>query len=210
MISVAEFMRQFENEDACRTYLFQLRWSEGFRCPACDSDRYCELKGRRFYQCLDCRLQVSVTSGTVMHRTKLPLSYWLFTFCWIASGEPFSAQKLAATLQINYRSASRLLRLARIVMRQYNGIHPLSRMNEKGTEPLVEQAKTIMLGNAMQFIRSVYRRVAPRYLQSYVDEYYFRRNRSSCFRQLLMKLLKDGFRVTMPIYAYTCPGITPV
>ncbi|MBU5442109.1 hypothetical protein [Paenibacillus sp. MSJ-34] len=62
----------------------------------------------------------------------------------------------------------------------------------------------------MQFIRSVYRSVAPRYLQSYVDEYYFRRNRSGHFRQLLMKLLKDGFRVTMPFYAYTGVGITPV
>ena len=32
---LAEFERRFATEQACRQYLAQLRWPEGFRCPRC-------------------------------------------------------------------------------------------------------------------------------------------------------------------------------
>jgi hypothetical protein len=28
-----EFLYQFKDEELCRRYLFELKWSEGFRCP---------------------------------------------------------------------------------------------------------------------------------------------------------------------------------
>jgi transposase-like protein len=33
---------------------------------------------QRRYQCAKCRHQVSLTSGTVLHRTKIPLTYWFW------------------------------------------------------------------------------------------------------------------------------------
>jgi hypothetical protein len=33
--AVAEFAKRFATEAACRDYLIQLRWPEGFRCPHC-------------------------------------------------------------------------------------------------------------------------------------------------------------------------------
>jgi hypothetical protein len=37
------------------------------------------LKSRpRLYECLDCGRQTSITAGTAMHRTKLPLTAWFW------------------------------------------------------------------------------------------------------------------------------------
>jgi len=33
--TMLEFEDRFRTEDACRAYLSQLRWPEGFRCPCC-------------------------------------------------------------------------------------------------------------------------------------------------------------------------------
>ena len=33
--NINELEARFSTEEACRAYLFQLRWPEGFRCPRC-------------------------------------------------------------------------------------------------------------------------------------------------------------------------------
>jgi hypothetical protein len=33
--NLAEFERRFATAGACRAYLVQLRWPDGFRCPKC-------------------------------------------------------------------------------------------------------------------------------------------------------------------------------
>ena len=33
--TILEFETRFASEEACRDYLFALRWPEGFQCPAC-------------------------------------------------------------------------------------------------------------------------------------------------------------------------------
>jgi len=32
-----EFEQQFATEKACREYLFELRWPDGFQCPRCEN-----------------------------------------------------------------------------------------------------------------------------------------------------------------------------
>jgi hypothetical protein len=33
--TLAEFEERFSTEDACRSYLYALRWPDGFVCPRC-------------------------------------------------------------------------------------------------------------------------------------------------------------------------------
>src|SRR5947207_7805532 len=47
-------------------------------CPRCGHGRAYELVNQRRHQCVKCRHQVSLTSGTVLHRTKTPLTYWFW------------------------------------------------------------------------------------------------------------------------------------
>jgi predicted RNA-binding Zn-ribbon protein involved in translation (DUF1610 family) len=77
--SLREFQTSFPDEASCAAFLFERRWPQGFVCPACGEGRAAFLRSRAHtYECLDCGRQTSITAGTVMHRSKLPLTVWLW------------------------------------------------------------------------------------------------------------------------------------
>ena len=76
--NLREFQSQFATEDACRGYLSCCRWPDGFVCPQCGNRSAHELIGLGRWQCVRCRHQVSLTAGTVLHNTKLPLMVWFW------------------------------------------------------------------------------------------------------------------------------------
>jgi transposase-like protein len=78
-----EFDRRFHHEQACLDYLFQLRWPEGFICPDCGHAEYWK-SARDLYLCRACQKQISVTSGTIFHGVKKPLTLW-FKALWCFS-----------------------------------------------------------------------------------------------------------------------------
>src|SRR5215467_4438345 len=74
--SLREFQRQFAGEEACQKYLAACRWPDGFKCPKCGHQRAYVMT--RVWQCAACRHQVSLTSGTILHNTRLPLALWFW------------------------------------------------------------------------------------------------------------------------------------
>ena len=74
--SLAEFQQRFSSEETCAAYLAQSRWPDGFTCPRCGGRDAFGLARRKLHQCKACGYQVSVTAGTVMHRTRTPLTQW--------------------------------------------------------------------------------------------------------------------------------------
>ena len=76
--TLRQFHSDFASEDACQRYLAACRWPDGFVCPRCGQGRAYELLKQRRQQCVECRHQVSLTAGTVLHRTKIPLTYWFW------------------------------------------------------------------------------------------------------------------------------------
>jgi transposase-like protein len=73
-----EFQSKFDDEEACQQYLATCRWPEGFVCPGCGNRRAYELVKVRQWQCTSCRHQSSLTSGTILHNTKTPLTVWFW------------------------------------------------------------------------------------------------------------------------------------
>jgi len=76
--TLRQFQADFATEEACQQYLAACRWPDGFTCPRCRHRQAYELVSRRRRQCAGCRHQVSLTSGTILHRTKIPLTYWFW------------------------------------------------------------------------------------------------------------------------------------
>lgn len=85
-----EFEARFSSEEACRDYLYQLRWPNGFRCPHCGYEKAWPV-GAVLFQCARCDHQISVTAGTIFHGTHKPLTVWFRTMWWV------SAQKNGAS-----------------------------------------------------------------------------------------------------------------
>src|SRR3984885_10965929 len=76
--TLREFQSKFATEEACQRYLAACRWPDGFVCPRCGNRRADELVGLRRLQCTECRHQVSLTAGTILHNTRTPLTVWFW------------------------------------------------------------------------------------------------------------------------------------
>jgi len=105
--SLSQFQKDFPDEDSCAAYLAARRWPNGFVCPACGGKRFGLLTSRAYiYECRDCDRQTSVTSGTVLHRSKLPMLMWFWAAHLMAThSNGMSALQLAAQLGVTYKTA---------------------------------------------------------------------------------------------------------
>jgi transposase-like protein len=75
---------RFSDEQACRDYLFELRWPQGFSCVRCGGSKAWALRSGRS-QCAACGHQLSVTAGTIFQDTRTPLTVWFRTMWWMTS-----------------------------------------------------------------------------------------------------------------------------
>jgi transposase-like protein len=82
--NLGEFEARFDTEQACREYLFRLRWPEGFRCPRCDGGHFWPVRVV-LMQCQECGHQTSVTAGTIFQDTRKPLVDWFRAMYWLVS-----------------------------------------------------------------------------------------------------------------------------
>ena len=81
-----EFLEQFKDEEACRKYLFDIRWPNGFLCPkCCDSNAKYWLTAQNVIHCSVCGHQASLTAGTLFHGTRKPLLLWFHIMWWVVA-----------------------------------------------------------------------------------------------------------------------------
>jgi hypothetical protein len=106
--SLIEFQHRFPDEAACAAFLFEARWPEGFRCPACHTEKAWPHGGKAFtFECAACGKQTSVTAGTILHGSKLPLTVWFWAAYLMAThSNGISALQLQKQLGLgSYKSA---------------------------------------------------------------------------------------------------------
>ena len=71
-----EFDRRFATEEACRTYWIEARWGGEPACARCGSKRVWAERGGFLFECGDCDHQTSLTSGTLLEKTRKPFKVW--------------------------------------------------------------------------------------------------------------------------------------
>ena len=74
--TLLELEQRFGDESACRAYLAAVRWPEGFVCPSCQGRRSIAVRRGRF-RCAACRRELTVSAGTILQDSKLPLTLWI-------------------------------------------------------------------------------------------------------------------------------------
>ena len=105
--SLTQFQEEFPDEASCAAFLFERRWPDGFVCPVCGNGGAAVLKSRAYtYECSSCGRQTSITAGTAMHRTKLPLTMWFWAAHLMSThSNGMSARQLSDQLGFTYRTA---------------------------------------------------------------------------------------------------------
>lgn len=98
---------RYHDEDSCRDLLERLRWPDGPVCPDCgESERIGRVSTRPLIRCNACGRQFSVTVGTVLQDSKLPLWKWfLATYLVCESKKGYSSNQLKRTLGVTYKTA---------------------------------------------------------------------------------------------------------
>jgi hypothetical protein len=116
--TIMEFQERFATEEACLEYLAASRWPQGFVCPGCGGGEAWVLARRHLWECAECRLQTSVTAGTVMHGTRTPLRTWFWAAYLVATHHPgISAKQLKRQLGLSrYETAWLILQKLRRAM----------------------------------------------------------------------------------------------
>jgi transposase-like protein len=112
-----EFERQFNSEESCLEYLLKLRYPFGFVCKKCGGSKHWRQTRNRI-TCASCDLEISILSGTIFHKSHVPLSLW-FRACWwsINQKQGVSALGLQRTLGLgSYRTAWMILQKLRTAM----------------------------------------------------------------------------------------------
>lgn len=112
----------FHDEAKARTFFEQQRWPNGPVCPFCDKQEAVQrlggaagAKGTIF--CKACRKKFSVSVGTVMESSHIPLNKWLMAFRMMASAKKgVSAHQVHRSLGITYKSSWFLCHRVRAAM----------------------------------------------------------------------------------------------
>lgn len=106
-MNLPKLVERFGSEDKCRAYLEELRWPDGVECPRCEAKTISRIADRNQYECSKCRYQFSVTAGTIMHDSHLPLWRWfLAIYLIVESKKGISAKQLQRMLGLtSYKTA---------------------------------------------------------------------------------------------------------
>jgi len=101
----------YHDADKAREHLEKLHWPHGPVCPHCGViNEATKLQGKStrpgVYKCKACEKPFSVTVGTVMEDSKIPLNKWVLAFALVnGSKKGISAHQLHRQLGITYKSA---------------------------------------------------------------------------------------------------------
>lgn len=101
------------NERTCYRLVHRLRWPAGVACPACGHGATWAMaeRGSVRYRCKACGRHFSLRTGTVLERSRLPLTKWVLAVGLFRVG--ISARALADELAVSVRIAWRLLHTLR-------------------------------------------------------------------------------------------------
>ena len=105
-ISLLTLMGRYNDDAKCRDTLESIRWPAGVACLRCGDMDVLEIETRGQWECRSCGYRFSVTAGTIMHDSHLPLRKWFATvYLMCESKKGISANQLHRTLGVAYRTA---------------------------------------------------------------------------------------------------------
>jgi transposase-like protein len=101
----------FTDENKAREHLEGIRWPNGPVCPHCgEAERVYRLAGKShrpgLIHCNACEGQFTVTTGSVMESSHVPLNKWVLAFRLMASSKKgISAHQMHRTIAVTYKTA---------------------------------------------------------------------------------------------------------
>ena len=108
-VPLIELFDMFPDNESARDWFEEIRWPDGIRnCPSCNSENTKETPSGKPqpYWCRDCRKYFSVTVGTVMESSHIPLRKWVIGIYLVnTSLRGINSMQMKRALGITQKSA---------------------------------------------------------------------------------------------------------
>jgi transposase-like protein len=127
-IDLTTLSQKYSTEESAREFFERMRWPDGAVCPHCGCKNAYKIGQRAsakrhsrpgLYYCRECKDQFTVTEGTVMESSHIPLNKWLLAIYLLGSSKKgMSAHQLHRQLGTTYRSAWFMAHRIRYAMTQ--------------------------------------------------------------------------------------------
>ncbi len=153
-LTLLGIMRRFSTEEEAPSYFERIRWPNGPVCPHCGSSERIYTRKENFktgtrsglYKCGECRDTFTVTVGTVMEASKIPLHKWLIAFYMMcASKTQVSALQLQRQLELgSYHTAHFLCHRIRFALKDLFPADPLGGEVEADETDIQIEGKRLM------------------------------------------------------------------
>lgn len=109
-VTIAEFFKQFPDDEACLAHVFEARYGQGHVCPNCErSAKWYRIKATRAYACQWCGWHIHPTAGTLFEDSRTPLRLWFYAiYLFTTSRHGVPARELQRQLGVTYKTAWRM------------------------------------------------------------------------------------------------------
>ena len=117
--TVADFNREFPNDDACLEYIKEQRWPDGItHCEKCRVERkHHRVTGRPAYACDYCGSMISPMAGTIFEKSSTSLKTWFFAMYLMGSTRcGISAKQIQRETGVTYKTAWRMFKQIRLLL----------------------------------------------------------------------------------------------
>jgi transposase-like protein len=106
VLTLFDLAKMFTDEQAAIDYLAGILWKDGVGCPYCQSKRVSPRKVKNDHRCNDCRKDFTIRTGTIFHRSHIPLYKWLYAmYLLLTERKGVSSLGLSKLLGISQKSA---------------------------------------------------------------------------------------------------------
>jgi len=118
--TVADFNRDFPNDDACLEWLKNHLYPNGIFCQRCGQvTKHHKISTRRSYSCDVCGHHVHPTSGTIFEHSPTPLKLWFHAIYLMSSTRcGISAKQIQRETGVTYKTAWRMFHQIRSLLQE--------------------------------------------------------------------------------------------
>jgi transposase len=120
--TIADFNRDFPNDDACLEWLKNHLYPNGIFCQRCSQvTKHHKITTRRSYSCDVCGHHVHPTSGTIFEHSSTPLKLWFHAIYLMSSTRcGISAKQIERETGVTYKTAWRMFHQIRSLLQEDN------------------------------------------------------------------------------------------
>ncbi len=121
--TIAQFFKQFPDDETCLEHLFRVRFGDDYACPKCEKDtNWYRIQAERAYSCQWCGHHLHPTVGTPFEKTRTPLQLWFYAiYLFTTTRNGVAAKELERQLGVTYKTAWRMAAKIREHMADVDG-----------------------------------------------------------------------------------------